>query len=213
MGFLHAAGKGRQKKTTFPFDQSVFSDNILIMTIALSQNPEPIFPKDLLSPSYLGITWYVVHVKSRREKVLADFLLRRSIGYCLPLVKKRQASNRRVRYSMVPIFPGYLFINTNETGRLDVFKSNHASRVIKVVDPDTLVRELNQVNHLLSADNPVYPVDFLNVGQSVRVKSGYMKGIEGIIIRKDKKYRLAISVTSIMQSISVEIDADMVEPL
>jgi transcription antitermination factor NusG len=183
------------------------------MTISLNQNPEPVFPKDLLSPAYRGETWYVAHVKSRREKALADFLVRRAIAYCLPLVKKRQASVKRVRYSLVPVFPGYMFINTDIPGRYNILKSNHASRIIEVVDPDTLVWELNQVNHLLSADHPVYPVDFLDVGQRVRVKSGYLKGIEGIIIRKDKKFRLALTVTSIMQSVSVEIDADMVEPV
>ena len=183
------------------------------MTIALNQNPDPVFPKDLLSASYCGQTWYIAHVKSRREKALADFLFRRNIGYCLPLVKKRQASKNRVRYSLVPIFPGYIFVNTDETGRYNIFKSNHASRIIEVVDSETLVRELNHVNHLLSADHPVYPVDFLDVGQRVRVKTGYLKGIEGIITRKDKKFRLALAVTSIMQSISVEIDADMVEPI
>lgn len=183
------------------------------MTIALNENPEPMFPKDLLSAGYVSQTWFVAQVKSRREKALADFLFRRSIGYYLPLIQKRQSSVKRVRYSLVPIFPGYVFVNTNEAGRYTALTSNHIGRIIEVSDSERLLRELDRVNRVLSADMPVYPVDFLNVGQRVRVKKGPMKDVEGIIIRKNKQFRLVLTVTSIMQSISMEIDADIVEPL
>ena len=181
------------------------------MTIALDQNPDVLFPKDLLSDDYCGQTWYVAHVKSRREKVLADFLFRHTISYFLPLVKKRQASRNRVRYSLVPVFPGYVFMNCDISNRHNALKSNHVGRIIEVTDAETLVMELRQINQALSVDKPVYPVDFLNVGQRVRVKKGPLKDIEGVIVRKDKKYRLVLTVTSIMQSLSIEIDADMVE--
>ncbi len=182
------------------------------MTIAIDQNPAPIFPEDLLSDAYPGKTWNVFHVKSRREKALADFLFRRGIAYYLPLVKKRQASRNRVRYSLVPLFSGYVFVNCDETGRHAALKSNHVGRIIEVKDGATLVQELRQVHQALFAEKALYPVDFVSVGQRVRVIKGPMKDVEGIVFRKDKKFRLALAVTSIMQSISVEIDADMVEP-
>lgn len=181
------------------------------MTIALDQNPTPLFPKELLSQACFSERWYVAHVKSRREKALADFLYKHAIAYYLPLVKKRQASRNRIRYSLVPVFSGYVFVNGSVTDRYNALRSNHVGRIIEVVDADTLVRELRQINRALSAEKPIYPVEFLNVGQKVRVKKGLMKGVEGIIVRKDNKYRLVLAVSSIMQSVSVEIDADMVE--
>jgi len=183
------------------------------MTLAPDQNPDPIFPKNLLSDDYSFGNWHVARVKSRREKALANYLFKQSIAYYLPLVSKRQASKKRVRYSLAPVFPGYLFMRTDTTGRYNALRTNHISRVIEVRDPDTLMRELRMIHQALSADKPIYPVELIKTGQHVRVKSGPMKGIEGIVIRKDKKYRIVLTVTSIMQSISIEVDADTVEPI
>ena len=188
------------------------------MTIAPEQNPEPIFPPDLLEtadPSAVGTkrAWYVARVKSRREKALASFLFRRSIGYYLPLMKRRQSASRRIRYSLVPVFPGYVFVYADIEERYSAFTSNHVSRMIEVKDPETLLLELGQIHRTLSAGQPVYPLEFVNVGRRVRVTSGPMKDVEGIVVRRDKKFRLVLNVTTIMQSVSLQIDADMVEPV
>lgn len=183
------------------------------MTLPLNKNPDPVYPENLLFDYHEGLTWYVARVKSRREKILADFLFRRGIGYYLPMVRKRQTSVKRVRYSLAPVFSGYVFIKTHQDNRIDILRSNHASHLIGVVDPDTFLHELKQIHCAFSLNRPVYPVDFLNVGRRVRVKKGPMKGVEGIIVRKDKKFRLVLSVTQILQSLSIEIDADMVEPI
>lgn len=183
------------------------------MALTLDQNPCPIFPANLLSGDYSAGNWYVARVKSRREKSLASYLFRNTIGYYLPLIQRRQASKKRVRYSLVPVFPGYVFMHTDITGRFNALRTNHISKVIEVHDPETLMLELRMIHHALSTDTPVYPVEFVNIGQHVRVKSGPMKGIEGIVIRKGKKYRIVLTVTSIMQSISLEVEADTVVPL
>lgn len=181
------------------------------MALSLDQNPPSIFPENLLSGDYSAGTWFVARVKSRREKALANYLFRQSIGYYLPLVKSRQASKKRMRYSLIPIFPGYVFMHTDTTGRYNALRTNHISNIIEVQDPDTLLRELQMIHQALSVDAPVYPVELLKTGQHVRIKSGPMKGVEGIVIRKDKKYRIVLTVTSIMQSVSLEVEADTVE--
>ncbi len=57
--------------------------------------------------------WYVMHTKSRHEKVVNDLLLKKSVEAYLPLVTVR--SKRRDRQAMirVPLFPGYLFVKTD----------------------------------------------------------------------------------------------------
>lgn len=69
--------------------------------------------------------WHVARVKSRREKALANYLFKQAIGYYLPLVKKRQASKKRVRYSLAPVFPGCLFMHADTTGRYNALRTNH----------------------------------------------------------------------------------------
>lgn len=171
------------------------------------------YPDDILINGDEKQTWYVAKVKSRREKMLADFLFRRGFGYYLPMLQKRQASVKRVRYSLAPVFPGYVFVRTHKDNRVEILRSNHASRLIEVVDTGLFLQELKQIYCALSQNESIYPVDFLNIGRRVRVKKGPMKDVEGIIVRKDKKFRLVLSVTNIMQSLSIEIDADMVETI
>ncbi len=181
------------------------------MTLASDQNPDPIYPKDLLTTERPDKPWRIAQVKSRREKALACFLAQAEIGYYLPMYRRRQASEKRARYSLMPLFTGYIFFRGDDFDRHKAFRTNHIARVIEVKDPATLVRELLNINRALEGERAVYPVEFYNTGQLVRIKKGPLKDVEGIIVRKDRNFRLILSVSSIMQSISVEVDADMVE--
>jgi transcription antitermination factor NusG len=58
----------------------------------------------------------------------------------------------------------------------------------------------------------VEPHPYLKVGEKVRVKSGVMAGVEGILIRKKNEFRVVLSLDAIMQSVAVEVDADDLEP-
>jgi transcription antitermination factor NusG len=51
------------------------------------------------------------------------------------------------------------------------------------------------------------PYPYLTVGGRVRVKSGPMAGMEGILIRKNNRQRLVISFDLILRSVAVEVDA------
>jgi transcription antitermination factor NusG len=55
------------------------------------------------------------------------------------------------------------------------------------------------------------PHPFLQAGDMVRVKSGSLLGIEGILVRKKNQCRLVISVEMLGKSVATEIDVSMVE--
>jgi transcription antitermination factor NusG len=184
-----------------------------MMTTPIDQNPESFFPVNILSVSQKEKPWRVAHTKSRREKALAHYLRQTEIGYYLPMFKKRQPGQNRSRFSLMPVFNGYLFFRADEFERHKALRSNHIARIIEVGDEEKLIDELLQIQKMLSGNTPVYPYDFINEGQRVRVKNGPLKDLEGWIVRKDRKLRLVISVESIMQSVSVTIDADQVEPV
>jgi transcription antitermination factor NusG len=183
------------------------------MTISLSKNPEPLFPADILSTIQKDKLWRVAHTKSRREKALAHYLARAGIGYYLPMVSRKQADDKRDRYSLLPVFNGYLFFQADDFERHKAMRSNHIANIIDVGDEKKLIMELSQIQTALCGNTKVYPYDFIRQGQWVRVKKGPLKDVEGRIVRKDNNYRLVLSVESIMQSISVSIAADHVEPL
>jgi hypothetical protein len=53
----------------------------------------------------------------------------------------------------------------------------------------------------------------LKAGDRVRVKHGVLGGLEGTIIRRNRKTRLLIAVNYLQQGVSIEIDDFMLEPL
>jgi transcription antitermination factor NusG len=183
------------------------------MTLPDDKNPNPAFPEDILTSNQNQKPWRVAHTKSRQEKSLAGYLAKENIGYYLPLVKKRQASPKRDRFSLMPLFSGYLFFKADEFDRYKALRSNHIARVLDVGDEKRLVHELTQIQRIFVLGKAVFPYDFIQEGRMVRIKKGPMKDIEGIIIQKHNNCRLVLSVNSIMQSVSVEIDADNVEPI
>ena len=183
------------------------------MTVSPDQNPEPLYPENLFQQPENKKTWRVAHVKSRREKALAHYLAAAGIGYYLPLYQRRQAAANRARFSLLPLFPGYLFFKADDFDRHKALRSNQIARVIDVRDPERLIRELSDIHKTLTHAPRVYPYDFVAEGQQVRIKKGPLKDVTGILVRKDPGFRLVLTVTSIFQSAAVTIDADMVEPL
>jgi transcriptional antiterminator RfaH len=188
------------------------------MTLRNDQNPDALFPPDILTAEQSDSPWRLAHTKSRREKALAHYLRRCGISYYLPMIRKRQPGNARIRFSMVPAFAGYLFFRADDEQRHAALRSNHIGRVIDVADEQKLVYELQQIAKVLSCesdarDTRVYPYDFVGPQQWVRVKTGPFKGVEGQIVRKEGGYRLVLLVEMIMQSISISIDSYQVEPM
>ncbi len=183
------------------------------MTLAPQDNPEQLYPADGLETDNSEKVWRIAKVKSRREKSLARFLAGQGIGYYLPMLSRPQSSQKRKRLSLLPVFTGYLFFLASDQERHIAFRSNHIARVIEARDQSRLIRELGQIRRVLSLDAPVFPYHFISQGQKVRVIKGPLKGLVGIVVKKESRYRLVLSVSELMQSVVVKIDSEQVEPL
>jgi transcription antitermination factor NusG len=53
----------------------------------------------------------------------------------------------------------------------------------------------------------------MTAGTKVYIERGPLAGIEGLITRADKGFRLVVSVTLLQRSLSIEIDRDWVRPI
>lgn len=183
------------------------------MTLTEAQNPEQLFPENAFELEVEKEPWRIAHTKSRREKALASFLYARGMAYFLPLFKKRQKSPKRVRFSYVPVFTGYVFFKADSAQRHEALTSNQIASIIEISDQRYFVKELYQIQKALSVEAPLYPFDFVKEGQEVEIKKGPFKGLRGIIQRKDKNYRLILNVSGIFQALAINVDSDWVEPV
>ena len=73
--------------------------------------------------------------------------------------------------------------------------------------------EIDAIRKAVESKLQVEPHPFLQCGDWVRVTSGPLADVEGILVRKKGSYRLILSTELLGKSIAVEIDAFSVKPL
>ncbi len=162
-------------------------------------------------------SWWVIHAKPNCEAGLAHFLERREIGYYLPLVMKKKTVGmlRRVRTTIVPLFPGYLCFALDKEQHNLLYDSKKFVRIIKVDDQERFVRELTAIAKAIEAQEADLMVHAgVPVGKRVSIISGPLQGHEGIVVRRNKQQKLALAVHMFNQSIVVNLDPGTeLEPL
>jgi len=157
--------------------------------------------------------WYALYTAPRHEKLVANQISRQGIDCFLPLYRSvRRWKDRRKQLSMV-LFPGYVFVQMAMESRLLVLQVPGAVRLVSfngrpAVLPD---HEIETVRMHVSKARMVEPHAYLSAGQRVRVASGPLQGLEGIIVRTKDRCRVVLSIHLIMRSVAVEVDADDLE--
>ena len=66
---------------------------------------------------------------------------------------------------------------------------------------------------LIESDAPLTIERRLNAGRRVRVKTGAMAGVEGVVISRRGNNRLLVAVKLLQQGVSVDVDDFLLEPL
>jgi transcription antitermination factor NusG len=177
-----------------------------------SENPPVSWPAGLAIKDFKGL-WWVAHTKSRNEKALAQDMSVKGISYFLPMIWKVRRVHGRTMRSLLPLFGGYLFFCGEERQRIEVLRTNRVANLIEVRDQPRLVRELSQIEQALCAGADLTPHKFLKEGQRCKVIGGALAGLQGIVVRANDQTRLVLQIDMLGQATSVEISADMIEPV
>lgn len=157
--------------------------------------------------------WYAVYTRHQHERTVAENLAGRGLEVFLPVYEAlRQWTDRQKRLSL-PLFPCYVFFRGNPERRARVLSTPGVHSIVGFGGRPAAI-ERSQVDAVrLAVENHfrVEPHPFLRQGDRVRVKSGSLMGIEGILIRKRGFARLIISADLLQKSVAVEVDAGSVE--
>jgi len=180
--------------------------------LKVSENPPIIWPQVESIRDFSG-QWWVVHTRSRNEKALAHDLISKNVSYFLPMSWKVSRRSRRTVRSLLPLFSGYLFFCGQEDQRVELLRTNRVANLIEVIDQETLLNELVQIDQALRAGAPLTPHKYIKTGQRCRVMAGPLIGMEGIVVRSKNAIRLVLQIDMLGQAASVEIDIDMIEVL
>ncbi len=152
------------------------------------------------------LQWFVLHTRSRQEKVVASDLEAMGVSHYLPLVRQARYYGTRKRYVDLPLFPGYLFLHGLPEHAYQLDRARRLTQIIKVVDETRFEWEVNNIRLALEKSADLMPHDYLQEGVRVEVRAGPFRGLQGIVEQRKKQDRLVLQVHSFGGAVSLEID-------
>jgi transcription antitermination factor NusG len=156
--------------------------------------------------------WFALVVKPRFDKAVARALEMKGYETLLPLYKKTHKYGARSRSSELPLFPGYVCCRFDVRSRLPILTTPGVIQVIRAGNMPIPVSdgEIHSLQTAIGAGVPIQPYAFISDGERVRITSGVLAGVEGIVLKSKPSLRLVLSVTLLQRSVILEIDRDQV---
>jgi transcription antitermination factor NusG len=174
-------------------------------------------PSDLRfqsSPIHTEVLWYAAYTYPRHEKTVFEQLVQKSVECYLPLCEEvHRWTDRSVRVQL-PLLPGYVFVRIRLSERRNVLSVASVIRILSFNGqpqplPESEIEALKRSLQYRRVERLPY---YLSKGDKVRIKSGPLQGLEGIVERQRGRSRIVISINAIMNSVAVDLQADDLEP-
>jgi transcription termination/antitermination protein NusG len=159
--------------------------------------------------------WWAVYTRHQHEKTVAENFSSSGLEVFLPLHSVVRQWKDRKKHLSLPLFPCYVFLRGESGRRVQVLSTPGVHSIVTIAGRPAAVPEVEIEAIRRAVESPllVEPHPFLRRGDRVRIKSGPLADIEGILIRRKSSYRLILSAELLQKSIAVEVDAFSVEPL
>lgn len=159
--------------------------------------------------------WFAVRVRARAESTVSQFLRGRGFDTLCPTFQERRQYSDRIKTLDSALFPGYLFCQMDRNDRLPILSTPGVETIVGFgrephpVDP----LEILAVQAVIRSGLMARPHPFLRIGQKVRVESGPLASLEGILVATKTDHRLVVSVSLLQRSIAAELDSAHVRPV
>ncbi len=160
--------------------------------------------------------WYGLQTRPRHEKIVAQRLEERGVTTFLPLVTEVHRWSDRKKSVRMPLFSCYVFAKfvPNRSDRLRVLRVDGVFGLVGASGEGTPIpdAQIDAVRSLVETELPWSSHPFLKIGQRVRIRSGALDGMEGILVSRNGDRTLVISVEAIQRSLAVRVEGYEVEP-
>jgi transcription antitermination factor NusG len=188
----------------------------------MSAGTQASFSASHLSTFQLGVDveapqWFAIHTRARHERVVACQLQEKGLTTFHPVVNEVHKWSDRRKVVESPLFNCYVFVKIAPTPaqRLQVLQVNSVlsfvgTRGQGIAIPD---EQIDAVRTMIGERLSWSAYPFLKVGQRVRIRSGALNGLEGILVSRNGDRTLVISVDAIQRSLAVKVEGYEVEPV
>jgi len=151
--------------------------------------------------------WYAIHTMARHEKWIAQQLQEKRVFTFLPLLQQiHRWSDRRSKVE-VPLFSCYAFVRITQRTeeRPKVLRTPGVLGFVGSERHGTPIpdQQIENIQKAIREKIPCAVHPFISAGQRVRIRSGSLDGVEGILVRQGADQSLVVSVELLRRSVSI----------
>ncbi len=161
-----------------------------------------------------AMQWYAAYTCVRHEKRVAEQMEQRQLRSFLPLYRAMHRWKDRRKEVELALFPGYVFVQMDLRQRLRVLEIPSVVHLVSFQGQPAALPyyEMEQLRRGVNGRVRMEPHPYLQAGHRVRMRSGPVAGLEGILVRRKEGARLVVCVEILMRAVGVEVDEADVEP-
>jgi transcription antitermination factor NusG len=176
---------------------------------------EAISTSQAQSLSFERPQWYAVQTRSRHEKKAAAELRDKGVYCFLPLTTQVHRWSDRDKEVEVPLFPGYIFVNTLTVpeARVSILRTTGVASFVGNSGKGTPIpdKQIEDVQAIVNQRVPIATHPFLSVNQKVRIRGGSLDGVEGVLVGVNSDLSLVVSVDLIQRAVAIRVSGYEVE--
>jgi len=151
-------------------------------------------------------------VRSRYERVAATALETKGYEIFLPTYRKPGAVARRALPREEPLFPGYLFCRIVFDLCAKIVVTPGVIRIVSFGREPVAVSEdeIAAIHRVIKSRVERQPCQYMPAGSRVRVESGPLCGIEGVLASDGRNRRIVLSINLLQRSVEAVLEPDTV---
>ena len=165
--------------------------------------------------SVQGLPWYALQCWVRKESLIVTQLETQGFDCFLPKYKSVREWSDRKKEVEQPLFPGYVFCRFEYSQRRPIVVTPGVLQVVGCGRTPMPVeqREIEAIQFAIAPEVPSQPWPYLAIGERVRIHTGKLSGLEGILVNFKGNHRVVLSVSLLQRSVALEVDLAWVTSL
>jgi transcription antitermination factor NusG len=157
------------------------------------------------------VLWYVAHTRPRCEKKVAQYCTREHLPYSLPLYRSVKKYRGKTVCSEKVLFPGYIFLRVRRSEARKVGQNDYVASLLHVHDQEEFQEQLGQILTALEHEVEIMLAPHITTGVTVRIKSGPLRGLEGLVENRSGNTQVILRLDFIKQAAAVRVEASDLE--
>jgi len=155
------------------------------------------------------LPWFAVYVKYRHEKIAALALNSKGYEAFLPTYVKVHKVSKQFE---LPLFPGYVFCRLEASNILPVLTIPGVFSIIgtgRHPEPISEV-DIEGIKRVVATGLTPCPWPYVSKGQELRVSSGPLRGIQGVVVDASNERWLVLSIHLLQRSVAVKVERESI---